>query len=47
MTALLLTYAVGAVGTLLAFCRTEEFGFVERVEMASLWPCWLVVTSII
>lgn len=45
--AILLIYAVGVLGTALSFCRTEERGFLERLELMALWPCWLVVWLVI
>lgn len=47
MTALLLIYAVGVVGTALSFCRDEERGFWYRVEAMVSWPARVVVMTII
>lgn len=47
MTALLLIYAVGALGTALELCRDEEYALVYRLETMLLWPCYVVVRFIL
>lgn len=47
MAVLLLIYAVGALGTAVELCRSEEYGFLARLELMALWPCRVAVNCIL